>query len=130
MNKTISRIVEYPKHTDVLFYIDGELKSVTVRYVFKNGVILTFDLYIDDKEVLLKDVLYKNGISIANEVILTTQIDDLGYNNLFEFVRSKEFKDILYIYFKHIKTKHVTILSPACTKYIKLEGIEDNGSVK
>ena len=136
MNKISSRIVEYPgqpQHTDVLYYIDGELKSVTVRCMFKNGVVFTFDLYIDDNEVLLRDVLYNNGVSVASEVILNSNIDDLEWNSLSDFICSKQFKDILYIYFKHIKTKYITILIPKdydSNRYIALEGIEDDGSVK
>lgn len=132
MNKTVSRIVEYPEHIDVLFYIDDELKSITVRYMFKNGVIFTFDLYIDTKEVLLKDIMHNNSIVPAIEDILDSNIDDLGYDSIDKFVESKQFKDILYIYFKHIKTKYITILSPyeLVLKNITLEGIEDNGSVK
>ena len=132
MNKTVSRIVEYPEHIDVLFYIDDELKSITVRYMFKNGVIFTFDLYIDTKEVLLKDIMHNNSITPAIEDVLDSNIDDLGYDSIDKFVESKQFKDILYIYFKHIKTKHITILSPyeLVLKNITLEGIEDNGSVK
>ena len=132
MNKTVSRIVEYPDHTDVLFYINDELKSITVRYTFKNGVIFTFDLYIDTKEVLLKDIMHNNSIVPAIEDVLDSNIDDLGYDSIDKFVESKQFKDILYIYFKHIKTKYITILSPyeLVLKNITLEGIEDNGSVK
>lgn len=132
MNKTVSRIVEYPEHIDVLFYIDDELKSITVRYMFKNGVIFTFDLYIDTKEVLLKDIMHNNSIAPAIEDVLDSNIDDLGYDSIDKFVESKQFKDILYIYFKHIKTKYITILSPyeLVLKNITLEGIEDNGSVK
>lgn len=132
MNKTVSRIVEYPEHIDVLFYIDDELKSITVRYMFKNGVIFTFDLYIDTKEVLLKDIMHNNSIVPAIEDVLDSNIDDLGYDSIDKFVESKQFKDILYIYFKHIKTKYITILSPyeLVLKNITLEGIEDNGSVK
>ena len=132
MNKTVSRIVEYPEHIDVLFYIDDELKSITVRYMFKNGVIFTFDLYIDTKEVLLKDIMHNNSIVPAIEDVLDSNIDDLGYDSIDKFVESKQFKDILYIYFKHIKTKYITILSryELVLKNITLEGIEDNGSVK
>ena len=132
MNKTVSRIVEYPEHIDVLFYIDDELKSITVRYMFKNGVIFTFDLYIDTKEVLLKDIMHNNSIVPAIEDVLDSNIDDLGYDSIDKFVESKQFKDILYIYFKHTKTKYITILSPyeLVLKNITLEGIEDNGSVK
>lgn len=132
MNKTVSRIVEYPEHIDVLFYIDDELKSITVRYMFKNGVIFTFDLYIDTKEVLLKDIMHNNSIVPAIEDVLDSNIDDLGYDSIDKFVESKQFKDILHIYFKHIKTKYITILSPyeLVLKNITLEGIEDNGSVK
>ena len=132
MNKTVSRIVEYPEHIDVLFYIDDELKSITVRYMFKNGVIFTFDLYIDTKEVLLKDIMHNNSIVPAIEDVLDSNIDDLGYDSIDKFVESKQFKDILYIYFEHIKTKYITILSPyeLVLKNITLEGIEDNGSVK
>lgn len=127
MNKTEYRIAEYPdqfEHTDLLFYIDDELKSITVKYTFKNGVIFTFDLYIDTKEVLLKDVMYNNSIVPAIEDVLFSHIDNLGYDSINEFVESKEFKDILRIYFKQIKTKYVTILSPyeIIVRNITLEG--------
>lgn len=127
MNKTVSRIVEYPdhpEHTDVLFYIDDELKSVTVRYIFKNGVIFTFDLYMDSEEILLKDILHNNSIVPATEDMLDSHMDDLGYDCINKFVESKEFKDILRIYLKQIKTKYVTILSPyeMIIRNITLEG--------
>lgn len=132
MNKTVSRIVEYPDHTDVLFYINDELKYITVRYTFKNGVIFTFDLYIDTKEVVLKYIMHNNSIVPAIGDVLDSNIDDLGYDSIYKFVKSKRFKYILYIYFKHIKTKYITILFPyeIVLKNITLEGIEDNGSVK
>ena len=80
-----------PKHSEMLRYYDGELKTIDIDFEIEEDITLHFIVFRDDKTVLFTQINDK----IATCGNYYNACHETKYPYIDDFVESKDFKDIM-----------------------------------